>query len=298
MKVFGTYSHPTKYIELTRNNYDEQTKQHERYLQNGDRFALCPECQNPIRLVNYAKDETEGQIFHARHYKKDVDGIANYSQIAFDNCNLAHPVNLDSGIKRYSTASSNAIKKLYLAHMDLIVSMLEQTLKITFSKELRSRIIANFGEMKGYEYRAVTIYNLPIALAYLSKSNDLLNSTVNHDIAEQIRKNSTSFEYVESPYTKNKKESDKKYYVNRKKTGNKEDVIFLYFTHHKTIKNNNSEDFNDESIKLCIAEMHKNEASEKARFIFEKTINWNSNQFYHTLMKRISILDMAKEHIK
>ncbi|WP_426578007.1 hypothetical protein ACP179_08975 [Xenorhabdus stockiae] len=298
MKVFSTCTEPTKYIELTRGKYDEITKQHQRYIQQGRRYALCPECQNPVMLINYDKDETEGQTLHARHYTKTVDGVADYSQIAYDNCNLAYPVNLDSALKRHSAASSNEIKKMYLAHMDLIVPTLEQAINITFNENLRNTLIAHFGEMKGYEYRAVTIYNLPIALAYLSKSNELLNSIVNHDIAEKITQRSASFQCVETPYSKNKGEKDKKYFVNRKKTGNKEDVIFLYFTHHKTIKKSNSEDFNDESIKLHVAEMHKNAAPENAQIIYEKTISWNSKKFYNTLMKRIKLLDLAKEHLK
>ncbi len=96
MNVFSTIDNPTWAIELTEDNYIRKTGRDQRYVrqkgaQRKARYALCPKCQGPIMLINYIIPQTETEVLYGKHVQYNVEGLANYSQHAYENCPLKNP---------------------------------------------------------------------------------------------------------------------------------------------------------------------------------------------------------------
>ena len=91
-----------KEYELTRENFIEKTHKAFPFYQNPRRyktpyFAICPACNNPIQIINlfgvqYQEENTGRTNLHGRHYKNNVDGLPNYSEVNYVNCPLHNPV--------------------------------------------------------------------------------------------------------------------------------------------------------------------------------------------------------------
>ena len=54
-------------------------------------YAVCPACDNPIRLVALYKRYENSPSPHGRHSPESIQGIADYDQGEYDNCPYANP---------------------------------------------------------------------------------------------------------------------------------------------------------------------------------------------------------------
>lgn len=97
MYLFAVLSNPELPLDLTEDRYNQITRREYPYVrmrsdEKPRHYALCPECQNPVQLVNRSVSSTESTTLYAKHFKISLEGLANYDQDAYDDCQLATPI--------------------------------------------------------------------------------------------------------------------------------------------------------------------------------------------------------------
>ncbi|MFM2625757.1 hypothetical protein [Vibrio owensii] len=197
MNVIAIISEPDKPNPLTESNYNRITQRSYPYVQSPkgqlNSYALCPECGNAVVLINKARTETQAEVLYARHVTYDVPDLANYDEQAYDDCILANPVNMDNKVRRRPGKKTNQIKQIFMNYFDLIVNTLETNLGVQFSDEVIENMVSDFCLNRGYEYRSVSVFNLPLAFAYMVEAQDLYGCRVSNEIALAIKEHSQIF---------------------------------------------------------------------------------------------------------
>ena len=64
------------------------------YQREGDKivqFAVCPACDNPIRIVALYERHEKSPKPYGKHTPKHIVGLATYDQAAYDECPYACP---------------------------------------------------------------------------------------------------------------------------------------------------------------------------------------------------------------
>lgn len=214
MNVFSVVGDPDRAIPLTPDTYHDRTRRGWPYLQTINNsvkaFALCPACKNPVLLVNRIVPTTKAEILYAKHAGYDVDGIADHDQAEYLDCPFSRPAKFDSKSRRTGVRTSNDIRKALLHHFDFVIKQLEEATGISFTDPVIQSMADDFANNRGYEYKAITLFNLPFGFAYMTESKDLYGCKVSKaQIAQAISEKSESFT-VERYYTK--------HVIKRKKT--------------------------------------------------------------------------------
>lgn len=85
-------------FEITIDNFVDATHKKEPYFQKDSKgkekhYAICPECGNPIQIINLFGQEYEEQITkkrntHARHTGKDIKDLSAHNQLKYLSCPL------------------------------------------------------------------------------------------------------------------------------------------------------------------------------------------------------------------
>ncbi|HBC3519746.1 TPA: hypothetical protein ACVU5C_004781 [Vibrio parahaemolyticus] len=285
MNVFAILSNPSKPIKLTLTEYEKQTKREYPYCQKKDNdiksYALCPDCNNPIQLVNRYSKTTKSNTLYARHVLGSVAGIANYSQTNYDNCELKNPTRFDEKIRRKPGKKTNSLKLMFEQHIDLIISQLEKQLPIKLSDNTIKSMIADFIKNKGYEYRAVNVYNMPLAFAYLTEAQDLYGCFIkNPTMAAGIKMHSQAFETSITKY--------KNFVIKRVKPAFK---LRFFFSNHQIPTNNNT--VSEEQITLNIIEY--DESIDNSRTLYTQNISIDKTMFFNTLQKRYRLQQWIRD---
>lgn len=287
MNVFSILSDKDKPIKLNAKNYENKTKRGFPYTQDINNkikeFALCPDCNNPVILVNRKNNETDSNTLYAKHVKYDVHALAKYNQLAYDECSLANPTRMDDKTRRSEeNKKNNEIKKAVIDFFDLIVSFAIKDTGIDFSDNILNTLLDEFSDNKGYEYRAINLYNLPYAFVYMTSAKDLYGCSVNDDIAYAINKRSAAFE------TRGKYKN----FVSRKLESPNNRIMF-YFSDHK-----NSSINGFESLNVNVIEVECNKSIESASTLYSKKIEFSGDMFFNTMMKRKKLIEKAKLRVK
>ncbi|MEP9327328.1 hypothetical protein PPMP20_29950 [Paraburkholderia phymatum] len=137
-------------------------------------YAVCPECDNPIHIVNLdvdSKVDTDGRSLplYAKHAAVDIAGIGTFDRDAYEDCSLANPASLNGGNKTRRPGTVTAeICEMLMDHADAIQYMIERFLGASVSDQLFASILEKFHRQEGYLYREVSTSNLPYALLYMA----------------------------------------------------------------------------------------------------------------------------------
>ncbi|WP_140187537.1 hypothetical protein [Providencia stuartii] len=292
MNVFAILTDPDNAIELTEKNYNRFTKRDFPYVQHNannepSAYAICPECQNPIRLINRNVDSTESKTFYARHHCFSVPHLANYDQDAYEDCQLANPHRFDGKVRRKPGQKTDHIKQVFLNNIDLIITTLEQEMGIKLSDSTIENMIADFCKTKGYEYRAVGIHNLPLAFAYMTEAQNLLGCVIKGNIAEAINQQSHYFEAIKGRY------GIDSYLLHRKPKTSRSSLKF-FFSEHSIPKGNNQ---NNESVQMHIIEIESNQLPENAPIIFSRQIKIDATKFQNTIKRREKLRSIIRRYL-
>jgi hypothetical protein len=171
-------------IKVSEANFIDATKRKEPFYQtvNGEKrhYAYCPACENPVQLVhvhvdNQVVDENKRFVsMHARHIKKDIDGLGKYDQSSYDSCPYANPSSSVSKVRREQGAASDDLLFLIKNFPDVLDIVMRRDVGIAPSEELFEKMLTNFKEEKGHLYRYVSRFNLPYSFMYMSDSQKLL----------------------------------------------------------------------------------------------------------------------------
>lgn len=137
-------------------------------------YAVCPECENPLNVVNLdidSKVDAEGRAMplYAKHAITSIEGIAKYDEEAYNECSLSNPRSFN-GVQKERKLGKVADDILHQLkeHADAVHYMLEHFLKLHVPEALFQSLLTSFRKQHGQLYRSVTTSNLPYALLYMS----------------------------------------------------------------------------------------------------------------------------------
>jgi hypothetical protein len=183
MRVFKVTKGISQHIKVTENNFIEATNRKFPFYQtiNNEKkqYAFCPACENPVVMIHLHVDdqfvdENKKQVsMHARHMRRNVAGLGDYDQEAYESCPYANPSSSTSKARRPEGNTSNEILDLLKVYPDIIDTVIRKSIGIRASEDLFSSMVKNFKEEQGHLYRYVTKTNLPYSFAYMSDSQNL-----------------------------------------------------------------------------------------------------------------------------
>ncbi|MHC8313663.1 hypothetical protein ACYZUC_29250 [Pseudomonas sp. GT1P32] len=281
MNVFSLKSDPDNPLPLTEQGYNQKTRRDYPYVQeiNGQikPFALCPACKNPILLVNRTVPTTQAQILYAKHTGYDVKGLANHVEAEYLDCELANPAKFDNQARRTNGKRNNAVRDAMRHHLDLVIQTLESTIGIKFTDDVINAMVSDFAGNRGYEYQAITLFNLPFGFAYMTEAKDLYGCKVKDEIAKSIDEKSQGFSFKK--YFEN-------YTVTRipNRTGTN---LRLYFNQHKT-----GELPGKDSIQMVVIE--KGPAVDQAKELYKATVEFDGAKFYNFYRRKERLRRIAE----
>jgi hypothetical protein len=289
LNIFSILTAPKVAIELNEDNYYNATHRAAPYIQqkNGknNAYALCPECQNPINLINRTNKETDSNTLYAKHTPYNVIGIANYSEETYLDCDLANPQRFDSTARRTNKSKNNEIKQLIIDYIDIIIYTIERDTKIKFTDDCIKKSVSDFALDKGYEYKSLNAYNLPYGFIYRTEALDLYNCVVkDRELAKHINEKSEGF--AVSGYGYIKRKSGAAGYKGPKTQ------IRLFFSEH--IPHDDAEGEKKESILMNIVEIDKSSGINSSKLLHSDKIYLDKIRFLNDLNKRKRLRELAQ----
>ena len=183
MKVFRLRQHDGESHPLSIDNYNTETRKIFPWFQDigsgPKHFAVCPGCDNPVEVINLFIDTVKGEDrdshpLYARHYRNNVTGIANYSQVDYDACPLSNPASLQGKqTPRLPGVKTDEILKIIIDHADYVRYMMDGILGLTMPDAMFKEILTSFQSQNGHLYRSVSHVNIPYAILYMAKNQKL-----------------------------------------------------------------------------------------------------------------------------
>ncbi|EHL6319335.1 hypothetical protein KJE01_19245 [Escherichia marmotae] len=292
MFVFAILSNPDIPLELTEDRYNQATRREYPYVRTGNdgrprHFALCPECKNPVQLINRSVNSTESSTLYAKHIKITLSDLAEYNQEAYDDCQYANPHSLDDKRRRKPGLKTSKIKNIYSKYIDLIVSYSESMTGIKFSDSVLEKMISEFCKSRGYEYRAVSEYNLPLSFLYMTEAKSLYGCGVDNYIAESINKSSVGFEAKAF-------KGGKRFYIKRKIPFSGYELKFFFSGH--TIPRGEQE--RSEYAWLYIVEVMDGILPEQSPVLLKRKITFNTSRFFNDINRRERLHKIIKLNLE
>lgn len=165
MIFFTTIHHLDKWHYLNSKNIRKYLSAYP-YLQNGNYYAVCFYCHNPIRLVGRLNAKTNEVTYYGVHSKKLIPGFS-----VFDQTKLSHCLYKNNP----STFVLDPLKQKSLdvnqVNLDSLRKDLTYYTGFYFSKKLTYSFLLR--NQKAFEYRDVDQYNFPFVLLLVAKSVSL-----------------------------------------------------------------------------------------------------------------------------
>ncbi|MDA2518984.1 hypothetical protein PDN73_24800 [Bacillus cereus] len=275
MKIFKLTIESTMIFNLSVETYEDKTHRRAPYytLDKGKPayFAVCPGCNNPIKLVNlYDKkvinEDKTPQPLHARHRKGNVPNIAGYSQEKYDNCPLRKKNLFGNKIKEPNPEIRDKILELVLDYPDILHRHIKDITNINFSTRQFISMVVKFIETKGYYYQSINEFNLPYGFLYMQHSIRIINQYVKKDGDQTIPLTNT---INKSTYFR----------INNNQIIKLDDIKFAeiscYFTKHRKIK------YSNETVEFRITESKDN----KTKVLLKETLQMNQSDYINELYK-------------
>lgn len=209
MNVFSTYNNGPS--EITIDKFVEATDKKYPYFQTDSKgkekhYAICPECGNPIQIINLFGQEYEEQITkkrntHARHTGRDIPGLPKHNQLKYLSCPLHNAKSFSCKQLRNDEIYNSNLLSLINNNMSKIRKDIREITGINFSKDYLDKIIQTYINSGHYSYIHTHKFNIPYSILFTSSSLDLYsryinsNSSISNDIKQIIRR-SANFEII------------------------------------------------------------------------------------------------------
>ncbi|MBF4211033.1 hypothetical protein EI533_25315 [Pseudomonas donghuensis] len=168
---------------------------------------------------------------------------------------------------------------MLLHHLDLVITQLESLTGIKLTDLAVESMLIDFSGNRGYEYKAISLYNLPVGFAYMTEAKDLYGcKIVDSDLAAQINAKSIGFEAND-------------WGMVRRKAGKKGTKLRLYFNNHRMGDTYPTK----ETVDLEVVELK--DAATAPQIICSKTISFSGTLFFNTLMRWERLRLLAVKHL-
>jgi hypothetical protein len=287
MDVFQISKKDDRPITLTVKNYENQTRKTSPFyveMKNKIKyFAICPACKNPIMIVNLYVDKTIDENknkmpMHAKHYKYDVKGLAEYSQVAYDNCCFANPSKFGGTSKHNDKGRRNEIVSLIKEYPVILYNEIRSITGIDFTEKAFSNMIKNFIKSEGYYYKYINKYNLPYSFLNMQKGITLFKSQLYYsdpNLRSELARSINDSKYFCYKNYRIVPKTEKGFYE-----------IELHLANHNVDK-----EYESETIDVVIVEKFKGEVFK----IFNKTIKINLEKYINTVDKQRRINSLTDD---
>lgn len=282
MDVFKLRLSDSNCIEITRKNFEKETKQQEPWYQslNGkdeSHLAICPACDNTITIIGLHANETQlnsetGEIQtkedckpHGRHYLyKQLDNLGILDREAYQHCPYSGKRKLTKGSKHSNRSKvPSRIRHILSENLDRVWFMLSKSIGIYMSYNQFEDMVIRYNRAEGWRYAGATVMNIPWIFGYFSRSTSLRYKSIrNENIRAAIAK-----EYPDAIF-------ESKYF----NLNSKERAInpcFCFENHTRNVTNEHL----DETIDLVITNDDGNE-------IYRQVIEFEHQYFINVINKK------------
>lgn len=179
-------------------------------------YAICPECGNPIQIVNMYGEEMMQNVTHritlyAKHTGRTVKGFPYWDESEMKSCSLYKPSPLGNTEVRTKTEESEEIKKIIQKNWRKIKQDIRGIVGINLTNKELEHMYKVFMGSHAYNYKAVNKYNIPYAMLRYQEAisiynSFLFNSPMSEILKEKINNNSKHFEISNRRILKKKNE--------------------------------------------------------------------------------------------
>lgn len=198
-----------KALELSVDEFEKQTcHEYPYYRTKKDKklslYAICPECGNPIQIVNMYGEEMMQNVTHkvtlyGKHTGRAVEGFPYWNEVAMKNCSLYKPSPLGNTEIRTKTEESEEIKKIIETNWRKIKQDIRSIVGVNLPNTVMEHMYEVFMESHAYSYKAVNKYNIPYAMLRYQEAISiyhafLFESSMSEIVKDKINNNSKYFE--------------------------------------------------------------------------------------------------------
>lgn len=265
----------SRIYKINRKNFEEATNKDKKYIKPNKQsknqyYAYCPECGNPIVLVNlFVTQEKNGKPIKIYGKHSVVGNPFDYfDNVKYETCPLRkkNRISFGSGAKHTDDELAKKIKLTIIDNACKIKYFISKILGIEISPKLFLLFIEEFDKSQGYYYKGLTIGNLPYLILYLSHQKPIKWQFVKKGCVErrEITKKSKFFFLSEKKQILLKKVYEKEKYSPQ---------IITVFKDH-SYNSNNEQSFTFEVFEKF---------NKKQFLLYKKRIDFDMPYFYNLL---------------
>lgn len=181
----------SKIYPVNKENFIKVTKEEYPYSQNGNNYAICPICENPVILLGLykpisqkASDGTKTIKPHGRHNTVgDVQGLANYIKADYLAC-PNHKKTDDYIFERHAGDANErdlSIYKTLRENFDIAVSLIRKAVPFYINNNMIESMLRDYLSKEAYMYTEATEYNIPWVLIHAMDHIGLYHRLVRTD---------------------------------------------------------------------------------------------------------------------
>lgn len=169
MKVFKTEVSSNYVFELNEENYRTQIEGNEIYsslsANNKELFAICPACNNPIKIVALYSEKRNP---YAKHYPKNVYSLAKVDIASMKECKyFTGRRDIKEGKDRVPKGTLDKILcQTMRDYFDVAVSFFEQIIGVKVSFQFAEQLLREWIENEEWEYYCCTSSTLFFTCLY------------------------------------------------------------------------------------------------------------------------------------
>ena len=146
-------------------------------------YALCPICEQPVRINGYLKADAKRDVY-ASHAGKSVKGLATNNILAMKECESYIGNSVDRSSENILTIKDIRTQKaldLIKNHYDIILYMIEKETGLYISNKMAEELLQKYLSNQAWNFRDVRENNLPWILLQTILSPSLNNLMVRKD---------------------------------------------------------------------------------------------------------------------
>jgi hypothetical protein len=181
-------------------------------------YAICPECGNPIQIVNMygaemMQNKTHRIKLYAKHTRRAVKDFPYWDEEKKLACPLYKPSRLGNRAVREDNEYSEEIRKIIENNKKKIKKDIRNIVGLNITNKEMDQMYDVFMDAHAYSYRAVNKYNIPYSMLRYQAAIPiygiyLMNSAMGEIVRERIEHNSEYFEISKRQIVKKKTESE------------------------------------------------------------------------------------------
>ncbi len=259
----------TVYKTIEIKAFEADTLMRSPYYQKGtdgniQQFAVCPACNNPIRILGLYKPTQISPRPFGKHFEKSIPGLAVYDKEGYEYCPYAARSRILAPDSRLSkpTATTKAIIGLLKAQFDRVAYIIQKDTGVVVTENLARKMLKAFIQSQGHLYTGATLMNIPWIFAYMAFSQSLNNRIIlNAELREAILEQVPQLEFNGNQLVE--------------KSKNFLPIEFCFIHHVSRLVENSLE----ENLTFCVSIKDKG----KKKILYEKRVVFEHNYFQNLI---------------